>query len=171
MPLPLHDSADTPPGVPAGLAVRPAGWRDLPAVAGVQRRAFPPRFAYSLSTLAVLWALPWVHLLTARRDGKIVGCVIADRVLDGNRIVNLAVDPVAQRQGIGATLLHAAERALPPGDMTLMVQSGNAAARALYHRVGYEEETVHPHYYGSGNPGIKMRKRRGSLSAEGGASG
>lgn len=163
MPLPLHDSPDTPPGGPAGLEIRPAGWRDLAAVASVQRRAFPPRFAYSLSTLVVLWALPWVQLLIARRDGKIVGCVIADRVLDGNRIVNLAVDPAAQRQGIGAALLHAAECALPAGDLTLMVQTGNTAARALYQRVGYEEESVHPHYYGSGSPGIKMRKRRGAL--------
>jgi ribosomal protein S18 acetylase RimI-like enzyme len=161
--LPLHDSPDTTSGDPAGLEIRSAGWRDLSAVAGVQRRAFLPRFAYGLSTLAVLWALPWVHLLIARREGEIVGCVIADRVLDGNRIVNLAVDPAAQRQGIGAALLHAAECSLPAGDMTLMVQTGNAAARALYHRMGYEEETVHPHYYGSGSPGIKMRKRRGAL--------
>jgi ribosomal protein S18 acetylase RimI-like enzyme len=142
------------------LEIGPASWRDLRALAGVQRRAFPPRFAYTLSTLAVLWALPWVRLLVARRDGTIVGCVIGDRVLDGNRIVNLAVDPPAQRQGIGAALLRAAERALPGGDMTLMVQTGNAPARALYHRVGYEEEAVLPHYYGSGRPGIKMRKRR-----------
>jgi ribosomal-protein-alanine N-acetyltransferase len=141
--------------------------RDLPAVAGVQRRAFPPRFAYTLSTLAILWVLPWVHLLVARRDGEIVGSVISDRVLDGNRIVNLAVDPVAQRQGVGGALLYAAERALPTGDMTLMVQTGNTPARALYQRVGYEEESVHPHYYGPGRPGIKMRKRRGSF-AEGG---
>jgi ribosomal protein S18 acetylase RimI-like enzyme len=138
------------------LEISSAGWRDLTGVAGVQRRAFPPRFAYTLSTLAILRALPWVRLLVARRDGAIVGCIIGDRVLEGNRIVNLAVDPAAQRQGIGAALLYAAERTLPTGDMTLMVQTGNA----LYHRVGYEEESVHPHYYGPGRPGIKMRKRR-----------
>ena len=161
----LQDSPDVPLSRPAGLEIGAAGWRDLRALAGVQRRAFPPRFAYTLSTLAILWALPWVHLLVARRDGKIVGCVIGDRVLDGNRIVNLAVDPIAQRQGVGAALLHAAEEALPSGDMTLMVQTGNAPARALYRRVGYEEESVHPHYYGPGRPGIKMRKRRGERGA------
>src|SRR5829696_2485133 len=133
---PLQNSPDAPPGDPASVEISSARWRDLLAVAGVQRRAFPPRFAYSLSTLAILWALPWVRLLVARRDGQIVGCVISDRVLDGNRIVNLAVDPAAQRQGIGGALLHAAERALPTGDMTLMVQTGNVAARALYHRIG-----------------------------------
>ena len=31
------------------------------AVARVQRLAFPPRFAYTLSTLLILRALPWVR--------------------------------------------------------------------------------------------------------------
>ena len=123
----LQDTPDSPPGRPAGLEIGAAGWRDLRALAGVQRRAFPPRFAYTLSTLAV--------------------------------------DPAAQRQGVGAALLHTAEETLPSGDMTLMVQTGNAPARALYRRVGYEEESVHPHYYGPGRPGIKMRKRRGERGA------
>ena len=127
----------------------------------MQRRAFPPRLAYTLGTLTLLWALPWVRLLVARRNGKVAGCVIADRILEGNRIINLAVDPVAQRQGIGAALLYAAERALPAGDMTLMVQSGNTGARALYRRVGYEDESENPNYYGPGRPGVWMRKRRG----------
>ena len=155
--------AESPAEHLPGLQIGAAGWRDLPAIAGVQRRAFPPRFAYTLSTLVILRALPWVHLLVARRDSAIVGCVIADRVLEGNRIVNLAVDPAAQRRGIGAALLYAAERALPGGDMTLMVQTGNTSARSLYRRVGYEEESVHPHYYGPDRPGIKMRKASGAL--------
>ena len=89
-----------------------------------------------------------------------VGCVIGDRVLDGGRVINLAVDPAAQRQGIGTALLLAIERALPAGDMTLMVQSGNSAARALYRSVGYEDQTENPNYYGPGRPGVWMRKRR-----------
>jgi ribosomal protein S18 acetylase RimI-like enzyme len=146
--------------MPAGVRIEYARLRDLPAVAGVQRRACPPRLAYTLGTLAVLWSLPWVRLLVARREGSIVGCVIGDRTLDGGRVINLAVDPAAQRQGIGASLLLAIERALPTGDMTLMVQSGNRAARSLYRRVGYEDEAENPHYYGPGRPGVRMRKRR-----------
>ena len=142
------------------LEIGPARARDLPAVASLQRRAFPPRLAYTLGTLVLLWILPWSRLLVARRDGKIVGCVIGDRVLEGSRIINLAVEPAARRQGIGSALLYAAERALPVGDMTLMVQTGNTAARALYRRVGYEDESENPNYYGSGRPGVWMRKRR-----------
>jgi ribosomal-protein-alanine N-acetyltransferase len=142
------------------VAVGPARLRELPAIAGLQRRAFPPRLAYTLGTLAFLWALPWVRVLVARRDGEIVGCVIGDRVLEGVRVVNLAVDPVVRRQGIGTKLLDAVERALPAGDMTLMVQAENAPARALYRRAGYQEIKPLANYYGPGRAGIWMRKRR-----------
>ena len=156
-----HGPSERPVEPPPDIEIGPARLRDLPAVAGLQRRAFAPRLAYTLGTLALLWALPWVRLLVARRDGEIVGCVIGDRVLDDSRVINLAVDPVARRQGIGAALLYAAEHALPNGDMTLMVQSGNTSARALYRGVGYEDELENPNYYGPGRPGVWMRKRRG----------
>ena len=154
-----HDVPD-PAGIPAGLALGSARLRDLPALARLQVRAFPPRLAYSLSTLALLWVLPWVRLLVARRNGRIVGCIIGDRTLDGGRVINLAVDPVARRQGIGTALLYAIERALNVDDMTLMVQVENAAARSLYRRVGYADEAIAAHYYGPGRAGVRMRKMR-----------
>jgi ribosomal protein S18 acetylase RimI-like enzyme len=154
-------SAGAPDTSPAKLEIGPARARDLLAIARLQRRAFPPRLAYPLGTLVFLWMLPWARLLVARRNGTIVGCVIGDRVLEGSRIINLAVDPAAQRQGIGSALLFAAEDALPEGDMTLMVQTGNTGARALYRRLGYEDESENPSYYGPGRPGVWMRKRRG----------
>ena len=143
-----------------GVSVEPARLRDLIAIASLQRRAFPPRLAYTLSTLVFLWALPWVRLLVARRNGEITGCVIGDRVLEGGRVINLAVDPVVQRQGIGMMLLEAVERALPVGDMILMVQAENFPARQLYLRAGYEEVAELANYYGSGRAGVTMRKRR-----------
>ena len=156
--------APSPPGphalAPAPVAIGAARLGELPAVARLQRRAFPPRLAYGLGTLALLWALPWVHLLVARRGAAVVGCVIGDRVADGGRVVNLAVDPGARRQGIATALLAAIEGVLPAGDMTLMVQADNPAAQALYRGAGYDEETEMPHYYGPNRPGLWMRKRR-----------
>lgn len=145
---------------PAGLEVTPAGMRDLPAMAHLQKRAFPPRLAYTLGTLALLWVLPWVRLLVARQAGTMVGCIIGDRTIDGGRVINLAVDPSARRQGVGTALLEAIERAYSVGDMTLMVQLENSAARALYRRVGYADESVLANYYGPGRAGVRMRKPR-----------
>ena len=52
---------------PREVQVEPARLRELPALARLQTRAFPPRLAYTLPTLTLLWALPWVRLLVARR--------------------------------------------------------------------------------------------------------
>lgn len=134
--------------------------RDLPALARLQKRAFIPRLAYSLPTLLLLWVLPWVRLLAARRDGQIAGCVIGDRTIEGGRVINLAVEPAARRLGVGTALMQAIEQALPWGDMTLMVQSENEPARALYRRLGYNEEFVAANYYGPDRAGIRMRKSR-----------
>ena len=106
----------------AAVKIGGARLRELPAIARLQRRAFPPRLAYTLSTLLILWILPWVRMLVARRNGQIAGCIIGDRVWQGGRVINLAVEPDTRRQGIGTGLLLAVERAIPGGDMTLMVQ-------------------------------------------------
>lgn len=148
-----------PQPIPPDITLSSAGLRDLPGLARLQARAFPPRLAYSLGTLALLWALPWVRLLVARRKGMIVGCIIGDRIIDGGRVINLAVDPAARRQGIGTALLDAIERSLRTSEMTLMVQEENSAARALYRTVGYVDDVTMPDYYGSGRAGVRMRKR------------
>jgi [ribosomal protein S18]-alanine N-acetyltransferase len=144
----------------ASLTVAAARLWDLSALADLQKRAFPPRLAYTLSTLVLLWVLPWVRVLVARRQGEIIGCIIGDRTLDGGRVINLAVDPAARRQGVGTALLLAIEQSLSGGDMTLMVQVENDAARALYRRVGYADESIIANYYGPGRAGVRMRKPR-----------
>ena len=160
MPTPLLQPDDRPRRR-TEVTVDRARLRELPAVARLQRRAFPPRLAYTLVTLCLLWALPWVRLLVARRDEAIIGCIIGDRVLDGVRVINLAVDPDARRQGVGTALLAALEDVFPTGDMTLMVQTGNSGAQALYRQVGYVAESEAANYYGPGRAGVRMRKRRG----------
>jgi ribosomal-protein-alanine N-acetyltransferase len=145
----------------APVRIGGARLHELPAVARLQRRAFSPRLAYTLGTLTVLWILPWVRVLVARRHGEITGCIIGDRIWEGGRVINLAVDPAVRRQGIGTALLRAVERAIPAGDMTLMVQIENTAAQALYRSVGYVAVSESPNYYGPGRPGVWMRKVRG----------
>jgi ribosomal protein S18 acetylase RimI-like enzyme len=58
-------------------------------------------------------------------------------------IAYMAVDPAAQRRGIGASLLQGAEelaRAEGLGFLSLMVTEDNTAARELYHRFGLRTE-------------------------------
>jgi ribosomal protein S18 acetylase RimI-like enzyme len=151
------------------VIVERATWRDLPALARLQRRAFPPQLAYTLPTMALLRLIPWVRMLLVRHEEQIAGCVIGDRVLEGGRVVNLAVDPAHRRQGIGRALLEAVEQELDTPVMMLMVQQENAGARQLYTSAGYTEELELPNYYGPGRVGVRMKKtlRSGGDAPEG----
>lgn len=155
-----------PPSSPrlTGLRIEPAGWQSLPAVAGLQRRAFLPHLAYGPSTLIVLKLLPNVRFLVARgpasQGGQVLGCAIGDRHQGQTRIINLAVDPAARRHGVGTALLRALEAALPRGDLMLMVEQENLAAQALYQREGYHSVGAATDYYGRGRSGIWMQKSR-----------
>ncbi|MDP9356579.1 MAG: GNAT family N-acetyltransferase, partial [Chloroflexota bacterium] len=107
--------ADRPPAAAgvgrAPLAIGPARAGELLTLAQLQRRAFRPRLAYGLGTIVVLWLLPHVRFLVARLDGRVVGCAIGDRDNGNSRVINLAVDPDARRQGVGRALLRALEAA------------------------------------------------------------
>jgi len=133
---------------------------DLRAVRRIQVASFAPKLAYSSGTLLLLWALPAARFLVARRGDHVVGCIIGDRQAGRARVVNIAVAPQARRQGVGEALLAALERALPAGEVILMAQVENHAARRLYTRCGYEEVGVANGYYGRGRDGVWMRKLR-----------
>ena len=164
----LAGLAAGPPAPPPGAARVARGWLtigparagELMALARLQQRAFRPRLAYGLGTIVVLWLLPHVRFLVARRGGDVVGCAIGDRQGGDARVINLAVDPDARRRGIGAALLRGLEAALPKGNVLLMVEEANTAAQALYRREGYLPVGTAHDYYGRGRSGIWMQKQR-----------
>jgi ribosomal-protein-alanine N-acetyltransferase len=133
---------------------------ELREVSALQKRAFKPRLAYGLATLLLLWSLPYVRFLVAREHGRIVGCAIGDRNSGQARVINICVDPSAQRRGIGARLLRGLEAAIPHGDIVLMVEAENKTARNLYRREGFKDVGVSRNYYGRNLDGIWMQKTR-----------
>jgi ribosomal-protein-alanine N-acetyltransferase len=147
---------------PRAVTIARARLRDLRGVAAVQRRAFRPGLAYNLSALVLLWLLPTATFLVARdaRTGAVLGCCIADREGGNVRIVNIAVDPDARRQGIGTALLRGVGEALPDGEIELIVEEHNEGAQALYRREGFVQTGFARDYYGIGRHGIWMRLRR-----------
>ena len=145
----------------ADVRLERASWRDLRSVAAIQKASFRPGLAYSLSGLSVLSIFPGVVFLVARGDTlPVAGCVIADRHRDNIRIMNIAVDPAARRQGIGTALLRGVEAAFPTGDIVLMAEEWNTGAQALYEREGYLRSGSTNDYYGKGRHGILMKKTR-----------
>ena len=144
------------------VTISPARFRELWQLRTLQRRSFRRGLAYSIGTLALLWALPSTPFMVARQGEKVLGSAIGDLNSGISRVINICVDPEARRLGIGERLLQALEAALPNGDMLLMVQEENTPARRLYEKQGYLSVGVGRNYYGKGQNGIWMRKHRGT---------
>lgn len=91
------------------------------------------------------------RLLVARRD-ELCGFVMFavehgefEQDVDRGIVENLYVDPTHRNEEIGTSLLEAAETALERKGVdaiTLSVMAGNADARRLYRRHGYEPHRV-----------------------------
>jgi ribosomal-protein-alanine N-acetyltransferase len=157
-----------------GLRVAPAQPRHLDAIIAIEALCFLPVDRFARST--------WRHLLgPARRRGSSVTVV----ALSGTRVVgalnallrrnsrtarlySLAVDPAERGRGIGALLIRHLARALPARitALSLEVRSGNAAARALYTRLGFALAEEMPAYYPDGGDGVRLRVARGAVAAE-----
>ena len=155
-----HERAIT--GHTPDVRIEPVRWRDLSAVARVQRASFRPGLAYGLGALMMLRLTPGVAFLVAHTpDHGVAGCVIADIHRGNARVMNIAVSPDARRQGIGTALLREVDRVLPGGDLVLMAEEWNTHAQALYSREGFVPDGRAQNYYGRGRHGIWMRKIRG----------
>ena len=88
--------------------------------------------------------------LVAEIDGRVVGYLMAWRIVDILHVLNIAAEPAARRRGIGsALLLAAADEARDRGleRITLEVRRSNAGARAFYAKFGFVETGVREGYY------------------------
>ena len=144
----------------SGIAITPVSIRVLRQVASLQRAAFRPPLAYGFTTLLVLWALPNVRFIVARSGDRVVGCEIGDVQNGQSRVINICVDPTARRKGVATRLLRELENKLTTGDVVLMVEHDNHAAKELYRREGYFPISVSRDYYGRGLDGVWMQKSR-----------
>ena len=86
---------------------------------------------------------PELFLVAESHDGRIIGSVMAG--YEGHRgwINYLAVTSSARRQGLGRTLMEAAEKALRTAGcpkINLQVRPDNADVLAFYERLGFQVE-------------------------------
>ncbi len=151
-----------PPQPRRAVTIDRARFRDLGAVARIQREAFRPGLAYSRFALVVLWLLPAATFLVARdpATGEVLGNLITDRHRGNTRIINIAVARDVRRQGIGRQLLRVLDEWYPNEDIVLSVEASNAAAQRLYEQEGYVRTATMRDYYGAGDHGYTMKKTR-----------
>lgn len=135
---------------------------DLPGLAALHGRAFPPDQCWGVVALGSMLALEGGFGLLAcgEPERTISGFVLARAVAGEAEILTLAVDPARRRRGVGRLLLQAAlAEAARRGASVLFleVSEANAAARGLYARAGAAETGRRRRYYTDGSDALVLR--------------
>ena len=97
-----------------------------------------------------LGANPLAHYYGCFKGEELLAFVGLWLVLDEGHICNVAVHPAWRGQGLGEFLLRrvlAACQSMGGKSITLEVRESNAAALALYHKLGFYEAGRRPNYY------------------------
>ncbi|MBL6749813.1 MAG: GNAT family N-acetyltransferase [Nevskia sp.] len=164
----------TPPARrPAGAAAGRAGGR---SAQGRVRRAVHaddgailtleelfPGDRISMRSLRAFLKSGHAPVWVAELDGAVVGSLIMLTRRDSRaaRIYSVVVAPQARGRRLGERLVRAAEaqaRRMGLAAMSLEVRADNAAARALYAKLGYRPVRELPGYYEDGADGLRLRK-------------
>lgn len=133
---------------PRTLAIRPASLRDLRDIVCIERSSFPS--PWPTQGLRRELSRDEAVYLVAERDGVVVGYAGMWRAADEAHVGTLAVAPRQRRQGIGEALMLALlERATHDGVklVHLEYRVGNAAAAALYAKLGFRATRIRRGYY------------------------
>ena len=122
---------------------------ELSDIERIEQRVYPT--PWSRSMFAGELAKPSSICLGAfDEEGRLAGYLIVSRYVDAWHIMNVAVDDLRRRSGIGSRLL-AALFEQTAGDRhrgyTLEVRISNKGAIALYERWGFEASGVRRGYY------------------------
>lgn len=149
------------------IQVVPAGATTVELLARLHAGCFAD--AWDTAAIARLLAMPGAFAClavdgTPTGGGMPVGFVIARQAADELEIVSIGVLPAARRGGAGQALLRAAcDRAAADGATAcfLEVAETNAAARALYLRLGFAQAGRRPRYYGT-EDALVLRKPLGT---------
>ena len=93
---------------------------------------------------------PLALWLVWEEDGKVLGYVGSQTVLDETDMMNVAVSAQARRRGIAQALVEALVIRLKQRGshcLTLEVRASNAPAIALYEKLGFRQVGRRPNYY------------------------
>ena len=142
--------------------IRPATFSDIDELDALEQAVFETD-RISRRSFRTLIARDTAETLVAENDGRIAGYgMILFRAGTGMaRLYSLAVHPDMTGQGIGRKLLEAAEDAAFDHDrlfLRLEVREDNAAAIALYKKMGYRAIGRVPDYYQDGMAALRFEK-------------
>jgi ribosomal-protein-alanine N-acetyltransferase len=130
------------------IDIRRLQLRDLTAIERIERTAYPT--PWSRSMFAGELSKPSSICLGTFEDEILLGYLITSRYVDAWHVMNVAVAPDRQRQGIASALLGRLFELTADDDRrgyTLEVRVSNTPAIALYERLGFEQRGIRRGYY------------------------
>ena len=127
--------------------IRRLTYADLPQVIAIERRAFPA--PWSLAMFVLELSKPSGICLAALDGNRIVGYMICSRYDIVWHVMNIAIEPALQGNGLGTALLeHLLQHETEPSDrFTLEVRQSNVQAIRLYERHGFRSAGLRRRYY------------------------
>jgi ribosomal-protein-alanine N-acetyltransferase len=135
---------------PPAFSVRRLAYADLPQVIAIERRAFTTPWSLAMFVLELSKQTSVCLGAVDESDPahRLLGYLICSRYDTIWHLMNVAVDPVHRRGGVGSGLLDAMiDRAGPEEPYTLEVRESNAPAIRLYERLHFRTAGRRPRYY------------------------
>ena len=124
------------------------GAEHVPQVAQLEKLCFSD--PWSERSISSELQNPLSLWLVAQEDGRVLGYVGSQTVLDESDMMNVAVDPAFRRRGIARSLIEALIAALAEGGsrcLKLEVRVSNESARNLYESMGFQKLGLRKNYY------------------------
>ena len=147
----------------AAPSLRDATMADVSSLMAIELECFDAPVAFGRRRIRDLVQNPRAIAPVVVCGGRIVawgiGLIRPHRKHRSGRIYNLAVSVAARGRGLGMLLVgHLVDRLTERGAtrIYLEVESGNAAAIALYRSAGFTPARELPDYFGPGRPGLSM---------------
>jgi [ribosomal protein S18]-alanine N-acetyltransferase len=153
------------------IEIRSLGYSDLPQVISIERRVFTTPWSLAMFVLEISKPSGLCLAAVDGASGRLVGYLVLSRYDTVWHLMNVAVDPIRQHQGIGRALLEEMiGRAGPDEQYTLEVRTSNTPAIHLYESLSFRSAGKRPRYYrDTGEDAVIMWRTADEVSAPGAA--
>ena len=133
----------------------------LQRVLEIENQCFEHPWSKTYFTISLKRPRSYEYFYVARREDTVVGYIIFNILHEEAHILNIAVPPANQRQGIGKYLLASALEMIMADDgreVFLEVAVSNLPAQYLYRQFGFRICGIRKNYYGRYKDAYVFRK-------------